>query len=84
MSTRRRTQRIPLLIIGDEDRPFLEVYLPEDSPIRVVNPMRVAITDMRLAVDYKPVGDGSTPAPAGCPTCARALSLKPDLSERAN
>lgn len=24
------------------------------------------------------------PAPAGCPTCAHALSLMPDLSERIN
>ena len=84
MSTRKRTQRVPLLIIGSEDRPFIEVYLPEDSPIRVVNPMCVDMAQMRLAVDYKTVSPSSEPAPAACPRCARALSLKPDLSERAN
>ena len=82
MSTSRRTQRVPLFIIGSDEQPFLEVYLPEDSPIRVINPMRVAITDMQLAVDYKPAG--SEPSPAACPRCDRALSLRPDLSERTN
>ncbi len=84
MSTRKRTNQVPLLIIGSEDQPFLEVYLPEDSYIRVVNPMRVDITQMQLALDYKTPGTSSPPAPAACPRCAHALSLRPDLSERTN
>lgn len=91
MSTYDPYNQVPLYVIVDPDRTvLLKVYPPEGSGIRVVNPMRVTLSiplqlaltaEMHLA-DY----DGETTAPSkrGCPVCAHALSLLPDLSERVN
>ena len=55
----------------------IRVRLP-DGRILSFTPISYEFVDIRLRTQ-KP-----KPAPAGCPRCAQALSLMPDLTERKN
>ena len=68
-----------------EDGPFISYAQPLEGRYQATK-----IGTLALSLNGKPwiaipiYANNPLPAPAGCPTCAKATSLMPDLSQRAN
>ncbi len=59
----------------------IRVRLTDGRVLVIVQPMRLRVVSVSFGDDAP---TPPRPAPAGCPRCAHALSLMPDLSERVN
>ena len=70
------------------DRPKIRILLP-DGRVLIFSQIVFDVEDIRIHDAGFGVRHGykkpeERPAPAGCPRCAHALGLRPDLSERSN
>ncbi len=75
MSTNHKNERIP------EPLNEVRIPLPDGRVLVFVQPVRLRVVSVTFGNDAPAP---PRPAPAGCPRCAHALSLLPDLSERVN
>ena len=72
MSTPRKNERIP-------ETPN-EIRIPlEDGRVLILDlPLRLKVSTTISVENYEP--ETPRPAPAGCPTCAKVVSLMPEIS----
>ena len=72
MSTNHKNERIP------EPLNEVRIPLPDGRVLVFVQPVRLRVVSVSFG------NDAAAPVACGCPRCAHALSLMPDLTERTN